>query len=83
MRPCDVQDQGESGDHDQLLGVVDTVTAHGYHGAEATSASSPPTMRSCLYDSNSSASFLSFFFSFSNRGRSPHTVTQPVSNPIN
>lgn len=50
----------------------------GYHGAEATSASSPPTMRLSLYDSNSSASLVSALFIFSNRGRTPHSATQPA-----
>ncbi|KAF3856981.1 hypothetical protein F7725_008840 [Dissostichus mawsoni] len=45
-----------------------------YHGAEATSASSPPTMRLAAYDSRSSDSFESSLLIFSNSGRSPQAA---------
>lgn len=54
----------------------------GYHGAEATSASSPPTMRFAWYDFNSSTSPLSCWFLSSKRGRCPHTMTKPARAPV-
>lgn len=54
-----------------------------YQGAEATSASSPPTMRFSRYDSNNSSSLASFLFICSNRGRRPHSdAHKPVTQSI-
>lgn len=54
---------------DTNIDVATACSSGVYHGAEANSASSPPTMRCSRYDSKSSTSFASFLFIFSNRGR--------------
>lgn len=53
-----------------------------YHGAEATSASSPPTMRFSRYDCNNSSSLASFLFIFSNMGRWPQTLRRQSIYPV-